>query len=804
MIEHHDTASTTVTPAELPALNSFTRAALRWGGVMLPLIALGMLFASMYTAQMTLSGSFSVHLVLIAIVALANAILVGAMRCGQEVLARPLALLHAVATGASAAYALLSLPLSVAGVASLACHGRAFPLLASLAPLLALSATLAARRLHDQRARRSGGAPLPRAWPAVLLALALIGALELPSAITRVGMRMAAGPAPATSASGIRLLRYLGIERIILRRCYSEHRESADLAAIVLGMNGATSMEDARAIYYRLTGTPFSAMPHPVGSAWLPWKIYDRERHSAVVGRVAKLRLSASRIDGTIDARAALGSLEWTMLFHNDADHVSEARARIIVPAGAVVTRVTLWDDGGEHTLPAAGGATAREAEFAEPDVRRAPVMVSTAGRDRILLNLPNVPGEGELTVRIAMSVPLVLNEPALGYLQLPSFSEHNFAIAPALRHAVTVQSDSALRGAPGMREEAGDPLAFALRGEFAEPLPGMGAAIIGALRTPAETHAWSPDPSTPGGAIVQVIGQQAARIPRRVALVIDGSAALAAQREQLARAATSFPGNVELGVIVAGAQAPQVFLHDTSDSLASVRHLQDIAFEGGHDNSAALLMAWEWAAASSDGAVVWIHGPQPLMPGSADALLQHYRQRPTQVRMYGLEAATGPNVLWEKMDGVAALASVPRIASLHDDLVRLLTGWRPAAQQVVVERGRASAAQPAREQASAHLALLWAGERAAPLREHGAQATPAQAEELQGLDELLTDTWSAPPPALKTQAEKAQEAQEMAPSGEDGAISVGASWLMLAIALAVLGWRLRFHRRTPYPASPE
>ncbi|NHZ96451.1 hypothetical protein [Massilia sp. CCM 8734] len=808
MIEHHDTASTTVTPAPLPALNSFTRAAFRWGGVMLPLIVLGMLFASMYMAQMTLSGSFTIHLFLIASMALANAMLVRAMRRGQGVLSRPLALLHAVTTGASAAYALLLLPLTLAGVASLACHGRAVPLLASLAPLAALSATLAARRLHDQRARLSGGAPLPRAWPAVLLALALIGALELPSVITRVGMRMAAGPAPATSANGIRLLRYLGIERIILRRCYDEHRESADLAAIVLGMDGATSMEDARAIYYRLTGAPFSAMPHPVGSAWRPWKIYDRERHSAVVGgRVAKLRLTASRIDGTIDARAALGSLEWTMLFHNDAEHVSEARARIIVPAGAVVTRVTLWDDVGEHTLPAAGGATAREAEFAEPDVRRAPVMVSTAGRDRILLNLPNVPGEGELTVRIAMSVPLVLNEPALGYLQLPSFSEHNVGIAPTLRHAVTVQSDSALRGAPGMREQAGDPLAFAVRGEFAEPLPGMGAAIIGALRTPAETHAWSPDPSTPGGAIVQVIGQQAARIPRRVALVIDGSAALAAQREQLARAATSFPGNVELGVIVAGGQAPQVFLHDTSDSLASVRHLQDIAFEGGHDNSAALLMAWEWVAASSDGAVVWIHGPQPLMPGSADALLQHYRQRPTQVRMYSLEAVTGPNVLWEQMDGIASLASVPRIASLHDDLVRLLTGWRPAAQQVVVERGRASAAQPAREQASAHLTLLWAGERAAPLRELDAQATPAQAKELQGLDELLTDSTGAPPPALNAQAEKAKEAEkaeEMTPSDEDSAISVGATWLMLAIALAVLGWRLRFHRRTPYPASPE
>lgn len=806
MIAHQNTISPSIAPAPSPVPRAALRfpvyAALWFTGVILPLIALVMLVAGVCLAQMTMSGSAIVHLFLIASIALANATLVSAMRRGRPALARPLALLHALATGASAAYALLFLPFTLSGVVMLACCGRAFPLLAALVPLVALSATLAVRRQHARYVRPTGGAALPRAWPAVLLALALVGAMELPSAITRIGMRMAADKAQATSARGIRLLRYLGNERTILRACHAQHREAADLAAVALAMAGPTSMAEARAIYYRLTGTPFSAMPRPAGHARQPWHSDDNDSDTSVVGaRLANLHLSASRIDGSIDARAALGSLEWSMVFHNDAENVEEARARMIVPAGAVVTRVTLWDDDGEYTAPAAGDGAARAFEFGLPDNQRAPVLVTTAGKDRIMLHLPVVPGGGEATVRIAMSVPLVLNEPGLGYLQLPAFSERNFGIAPALRHAVSVESDSALRGAPAMREESGDTLAFAVRGELAEPLPGMGAPIIGALRAAAETHAWSPDPTTPGGAIVQVIGQRAARIPRRVALVVDGSAALAAQREQLARAATSFPGNVELGVIVAGAQAPQVFLHDTSDSLASVRHLQDISFEGGHDNSAALLMAWEWAAASSDGALVWIHGPQPLLPGSADALLQHFRQRPDQVRMVGLEAVTGTNVLWETMDGIAALASVPRIGSLHDDLVRLLAGWKPAAQQVVVERSRASGVQPPREQASAHLARLWAGERAAPLRANSAHATPAQADELRQLDQLLTNTADAPSPALPAHAGAMPES---APAGEDGAVSAAATWLMLGVALAVLGWRVRFQRHTPYPASPE
>ena len=804
MIEHHHPTSPSLAPAPAaPAALGFVMYAALWvSGVIVPLIALLMLISRVWQTHTVMSVSVWVHLVLAALIALANAMLVSSMRHGRSAPPRPLALLHALATGASAAYAVLFLPLMLAGLVVLAYCGFSSLLLTALAPLVTLSATLAARRQHGWRVRQADGTPLPRAWPAVLLALALMGALELPSLITHIGMRMAADKAPATSAYGISLLRYLGNERTILRAGNARFGDAADLGAIILRTTDPASMEDARAIYYRLTGTPFSAMPRPFGAVRQAWTSDDTDSDSPVVGtRLANLHLIASRIDGSIDARAALGSLEWRMVFHNDADNVDQARARVIVPAGAVVTRVTLWDDDGEHTAPAAGGAAAREFEFGLPDNQRAPVLVTTAGKDRIMLHLPVVPGGGEATVRIAMSVPLVLNEPGLGYLQLPAFSERNFGIAPSLRHVVSVESDSALRGAPAMREESGATLAFAVRGELAEPLAGMGAPIIGALRAPADTHAWNPDPTTPGGTIVQIIGQQPARIPRRVALVVDGSAALAVQREQLARAATSFPGNVELGVIVAGAQPPQVFLHDTSDSLASVRYLQDISFEGGHDNSAALLLAWEWAAASSDGALVWIHGPQPLLPGSADALLQHYRQRPDRVRMFGLEAVTGPNVLWEKMDGVAALASVPRIGSLHDDLVRLLTGWKPAAQQVVVERSRASGAQPPREQASAHLARLWAGERAAPLRANSEHATAAETDELRQLDLLLTSTADAPSPALPAHAGAMPES---APADEDSAVSVSATWLMLGVALAVLGWRMHFHRHTPYPASPE
>ncbi|NHZ82624.1 hypothetical protein F2P44_25580 [Massilia sp. CCM 8695] len=738
MIDQHACLNPTVTSAPLPALRFSIRAAIWFAGVILPVIAVAILLAAAYIAQTGLSDAIAVHLLLIASVPLANALLMITLKSERPALSRPLALLHGFATGISAFFTVLFLPLTPGGIATIIFFGIG---LLILAPLLSLLAALAARRLLRRRMLADGGAPPSAAWPGVLLALAISGSMELPSAITRIGIRMAADEAQTTSANGIRLLRYLGNEKIMQALCYGEGNIPLDVTSLILMKRVSSTAEEARAVYYRLTGTPFSAVPVSASEAAAPWRSYDQDAGGPIVGaRVEGLLLAGSRIDGTVDARAALGYLEWTMVIRNDGRNAEEARARITLPAGAVVARVTLKDEGGERYADAVGGIRAREARSRTHFSERAPVLVTTAGKDHLMLQLGAVQAGRELTVRIALTAPLVLNEPGLGYPQLPSFSERNFEIAPALRHAVSVQSASALRGAPGVRERAGATLPFAVHGDVAEPLPGVGAAIISAVRAPADTHAWSHDPTTQGGAIVQTISQKSARIPRRVALVIDASIALAAQREQLARAATSFPGNLELGVIVAGGRAPHVFLHDPSDPLASVRHLQDIAYEGGHDNSAALLMAWEWAAASSDGAVVWIHGPQPIMPGMADALLQHYQQRPDQVRLIALEALAGPNVLWEKMDGVAALSRVPRIGSLHDDLVRLLSGWKPAAPQVVAERRRATARQPAQEQASPGLTYLWAGERAAPLRAKSAR-TPEEEQELRRLEQVLKDS---------------------------------------------------------------
>ncbi|MDQ1920387.1 hypothetical protein [Massilia pseudoviolaceinigra] len=264
MIDLYDSASPTVASAPPHAVRSHLRAAIWFAGVILPLIALAALFVGLRWEGAVLSLTLKVYIVFIASVPLANAMLIRAVDSERLELSRPLALLHGFATGISAIFAILFLPLTPAGVLGLVVFGIGLLL---LAPLLALVAALAVRRVLAGRLLHGGGAALPSAWPGALLALAIVGAMELPSVVTRVGMRMASDKAHATSTNGLRLLRYLGNEKIMQRMCSGESGFPTDLTSIVLTRRGATSAEEARAVYYRLTGTAFSAVPVASGRA---------------------------------------------------------------------------------------------------------------------------------------------------------------------------------------------------------------------------------------------------------------------------------------------------------------------------------------------------------------------------------------------------------------------------------------------------------------------------------------------------------------------------------------------------------
>ncbi|MFM2091586.1 MAG: hypothetical protein RLZZ127_2075, partial [Planctomycetota bacterium] len=81
------------------------------------------------------------------------------------------------------------------------------------------------------------------------------------------------------------------------------------------------------------------------GSGRAVW--WDELRGRQTVGApIHDLTVQESRLDGSVDAEAALAYLEWSWVFANQGAAAQEARCELVLPPEAVVSRLTLWVDG--------------------------------------------------------------------------------------------------------------------------------------------------------------------------------------------------------------------------------------------------------------------------------------------------------------------------------------------------------------------------------------------------------------------------------------------------------------------------
>ena len=126
--------------------------------------------------------------------------------------------------------------------------------------------------------------------------------------------------------------------------------------------------------------------------------------------------------------------------------NASEARALVDLPSGGVVSRLTLWING-EPREAAFGGRGQVRAAYQEVAVaqRRDPVLVTTAGEDRILMQcFPVPPRGGEMKVRLGITAPLRLASAESGTLELPRFVEVNFESGRDLKHHISSEGSAA------------------------------------------------------------------------------------------------------------------------------------------------------------------------------------------------------------------------------------------------------------------------------------------------------------------------------------------------------------------------
>jgi hypothetical protein len=239
------------------------------GGVILPAISIGVEATTHICAEEFFDPIPTLwHLLLVIFVPLANLQVWLAVTKGQTERGALLGFTNAVAIGISIFYTIVYVPLIPLGLIFLLAGLGFLP----LAPLFALISALVLRRNLGKVVTRKGFALKTSGLvTGFALAVTLITMIEIPISLTRVGLEMAASESPEQRAKGLRWLRTIGNKDYLLRACYGRTGRATDLFGYLFSLSNPVRPDEARKIYYRLTGETFntSAPPMRLAGRWV-------------------------------------------------------------------------------------------------------------------------------------------------------------------------------------------------------------------------------------------------------------------------------------------------------------------------------------------------------------------------------------------------------------------------------------------------------------------------------------------------------------------------------------------------------
>lgn len=781
-------------PPPKPALSIFATSVIAIFGVFLPALTLVVeLFSSMCASAFFDPIPTWINVLLIALVPAANLLSVVALRSSARPAWRLAGWLNGLAVIASGFYALLFAILTPVAVIAIIFFGLGF---LPLSPLTSFICALVLRRRMRATARFERR-PLPAAiWKPLAVGILLLAAAAGPRLVTLGGLQMAASDDAVQRARGVRMLRTWGNEEELLRRSYLNRGFNADPLLWIAELGGTpVPIEKVREVYYRVTGRPFNAVkPPPLRGRRGP--VFDEaewdfaQGNDQVAARLRGLAMTQSRLDGKVEAAAGLSYVEWTMEFRNDAQIEREARTQILLPPGGVVSRLTLWINGEEREAAFGGRSEVRQAYQQVVARRRDPVLVTTAGPDRVLVQCFPVPANGgRMKVRIGITAPLEPLTASAQRLALPRLIEENFGLAGDLKPSVWIEGDGDVRlpaagaqGVTGLSVEHPSDGHFAVRGETASSTLEGGACM--SIEGPAARTVWCADDRSPGGGlVVQRLVEQAAAAPRALAVAIDGSASMAEHAAEVAAVLATLPKGVPARVFVASDEVIEV----ACDGAATLP--EKYRFAGGCDNVAALVRAWDWAAGQAGGAVLWLHATQPVESGAMESLAQRRERRPDGPAVYACQFGGGPDRVTERLGGSRSFHAVASAGGTAADLVPIFDAWAGRAPTLAWTRERKTSDVPPPAdglKASAHLVRLEVAGEVARLAEKRGRDDRAAAVNLARVWQLVTPVSGAV--VLETQAQYRQAGlQDIDPATAPDVIPEPGALALILCAIAVL-----------------
>lgn len=365
------------------------------------------------------------------------------------------------------------------------------------------------------------------------------------------------------------------------------------------------SAENARKVYFLMTGTPFSKAATPPAQR----SIFDRNDQMQIeetggerVGStIAGLRLASSERQVRYRPESQTAETLWTMVFDNTTTEVQEARATLTLPEGMIVSDAWLWIEG--QPRPAAFGGKAQvRAAYQEVAVvqRRDPLLVTCTDPRRVLIQCFPVLPKNRMQIRLQLTQTVFE-----GNFKAATLTNTNFEVPSALTHTVNVN---------GARWQG-------------EKLPTAPLSLPqGVVRK-----------SAPPGKPIDVI------------VAIDTSTLVGESLEisPLTAALKTLPKGSRVKLVdtrtAQGNETPWTPAEDlTEDFLRSLR------FVGGVDAVPALMRLSQPQTRPTT--LLWLHGPAPQEAVRPQALLDCRRQRPGSPALVGLLIEPGEDVVMDAL----------------------------------------------------------------------------------------------------------------------------------------------------------
>lgn len=442
--------------------------------------------------------------------------------------------------------------------------------------------------------------------------------------------------------SAVRWLRAVGHWDEVLTTCYRNPRGPWSFMGSAANALILFDRAEVQKVYYRLTGVAYNSQPPPASVSLMgrrgfgQWNFDPHVGGERVADKVAGLSMESSRLDAKVDPVGLTSYTEWTLVFKNVAANPSEARAQVELPPGGVVSRLTLWING-EPQEAAFGGRAQVRAAYQEVAVvqRRDPVLVTTSGPDRILMQCFPVPPGGEMKVRMGITAPLRLVSRQKAEMDWPTFVETNFEPGPSLRHAAWVESPKPLQNSEKTFRAEWNDKQFAKTSPLPIPLDE------------AKNEVLADDPTSADFVIRQTIEEETMVKPSKLVVVIDGSRSM----RKVAQGIKTALGALGSGNEIVFLASDSVQRMPAGMTLSQWMERQD--FAGGCDNIPALESAWDEASKEPDGAILWVHGPQPVLLNSIDPLLQRIERSAHKPTLYLAPIEPVENRTLERIGGL-------------------------------------------------------------------------------------------------------------------------------------------------------